>query len=95
MYDGRNGFGYQPHKVDDSAPPVDVFTGQRLFKPPLAYKIIDPRRWKESDKLWATHYMDLWNAYDKEVEKRIAYQEMCDRLEEENKFLINVINSEE
>lgn len=94
MYDGRNGFGYQPHKVDDSAPPVDVFTGQRLFKPPLAYKIIDPRRWKESDKLWATHYMDLWNAYDKEVKNRITYQEMCSRLEEENKFLISVVNSE-
>lgn len=95
MYDGRNGFGYQPSKADDSASPVDVFTGQRLFKPPLAYKIIDTSKWKESDKVWATHYMGLWEAYNREVENRITYQEMCNRLEEENKFLISLVNSEE
>lgn len=68
---------------------------QRFFKPPLASKIIDPRRWKESDKVWVSHYMDLFNAYDKEVKNRITYQERCERLEMENKFLISVVNSEE
>ena len=104
MYNGRNGFGYQPHKVEESTPPVDDYVehinvnescGQRFFKPPLASKIIDPSRWKESDKIWATHYMDLLNAYHKEVKSRITYQEMSERFEEENKFLINVMNSEE
>ena len=65
------------------------------YQPTLASKIIDPKLWKESDKVWATHYMDLFNAYHKEVKNRITYQEMCDRLEDENKFLIRAVNSEE
>ena len=104
MYNGRNGFGYQPHKVEESTPPMDeclehtnveTSRGHRFFKPPLASEIIDPRRWKESDKVWASSYMHLLNAYNLEVKNRITYQEMCDRLEEENKFLINVVNSGE
>lgn len=104
MYDGRNGFGYQPLEVGTITSPMDecvehtngdTSRGRRFFNPPLASKIIDPRRWKESDKVWASHYMDLYNAYHKEVKNRITYQEMCVRLEEENMFLINVMNSEE
>lgn len=92
MYDGRNGFGYQPHKVDDRAPPVDVFTGQRLFKPPLAYKIIDPRRWKESDKLWASYYSNLLTEYESERLLRSHYQEMSKNLQKENSFLMDALN---
>jgi len=73
----------------------DKSRGQGFFKPPLASKIIDPRRWKESDKVWVSHYMDLFNAYDKEVKNRITYQERCERLERENKFLTKAVNSEE
>lgn len=72
-----------------------ISRGQRIVKPPLASKIIDPKQWKESDKVWASHYMDLLNAYHREVKDRITYQELGDRLEEENKFLINAMNSGE
>lgn len=72
-----------------------MYDGRSGYQPPLASRINDPSQWKESDKVWATHYMDLFNAYHKEMKDRITYQEMCTRLEDENKFLVNVINVEE
>ena len=103
MYDGRNGFGYQPIKADKgtSSPPMDecrtskyeeTMLGQRYFKPPLASEIISPSRWKESDKLWASYYSNLLTECENERLLRTHYQGMSEILQKENSFLMDVLN---
>lgn len=63
-----------------------------VFKPKMPHQIKEPREWNERDKLWVSHYAELYKHYDIEVRQRITWMEEARRLQNENIFLHKTIS---